>query len=52
MAQTISKAKHMKLRHRRGVQNGMAGLKKAGSKSPAWFRGQGGSMKPHKGGRG
>lgn len=53
MAQTSSKAKHIKLRHRKGVQNSMAGLRKNGlTSSPAWFHGQGGSMKPHKGGRG
>lgn len=47
MARTSSKAKHDKLRHRKGVQKSMAGLKKSGIPSPAWFHGQGGSMKPH-----
>lgn len=49
MARTSSKAKHSKLRHRKGVQNSMAGLKKSGISSPAWFHGQGGTMKPHNG---
>lgn len=49
MAQTSSKAKHDKLRHRKGVQESMRGLKKSGISSPAWFHGQGGSMKPHNG---
>lgn len=47
MARTSSKAKHIKNRHRRNVQEGMTGLRKNGASSPAWFHGQGGSMKPH-----
>lgn len=50
MARTSSKAKHIKLRHRRNIQEGMRGLRKAGARSPAWLHGQGGSMKPHSAG--